>query len=73
MAFRKDDRRGYVERSWGSADHVGNVGILSYLVVFRMPGEEAPVVKNIAFTPGDKTSSFTAEVNGTPLSLEGVH
>ena len=72
MAFRKDDtlKRGYVERSWASADHVGNLGILSYLVVFRSPGEVAPVVNNIAFTPGDKNSTFTAQVNGAPLSLE---
>ncbi|MCE0498243.1 MAG: hypothetical protein LV481_09900 [Methylacidiphilales bacterium] len=72
MAFRKDDtkNRGYVERMWDSADHVGNLGVLSYLVVFRIPGENAPDVKNIAFTPGDKTLNLTAEVNGTPLSLD---
>lgn len=71
MTFRKDDtgKRGYVERSWQSADHNGNLGILSYLVFFRMPGEAVPEVKNMALTPGDKTSTLTADVNGTLLSL----
>jgi hypothetical protein len=27
-------------------------------------------VKNLAFTPGDKTLHFTAEVNGATLSLD---
>jgi hypothetical protein len=72
MAFRKDDdrKRAYVERDWVSADHVGNLGVLSYLLVFRMPGESAATVKNIGFTPGDKTLTFTADVNGSPLSLK---
>jgi len=72
MAFRKDDekKRGYVERPWSSADHVGNLGILSYLVVFRNPGEPAPVVKNITFSPGEKATTFTAEVNGSALSVQ---
>jgi hypothetical protein len=72
MSFRKDDetKRGYVERPWSSADHVGNLGILSYLVIFKNAGEPAPVVKNITFTPGDKATAFTAEVNGQTLSLQ---
>jgi hypothetical protein len=71
MTFRKDDTamRGYVERSWASADHVGNLGLLAYLLVFRMPGESPADIRNVAFTPGDKTISLTAEVNRTPLSL----
>ncbi len=71
MTFRKDDtiERGYVERSWDSADHVGNLGIMAYLLVFRIPGEGPTDVKNVAFTSGDKTTSLTAKVNGEPLSL----
>jgi hypothetical protein len=70
MTFRKDVKRCYVERPWTAADHAGNLGILSYLLVMRTPGEDAPVVKNLAFTPGDKTLHFTAEVNGATLSLD---
>jgi hypothetical protein len=71
LTFRKDDTalRGYVERPWSSADHVGNLGVLAYLLYIRLPGEAAADVRNLAFAPGDKTISLTAEVNGTPLSL----
>jgi hypothetical protein len=38
--------------------------------VFRNPGEDAPVVKGLAFVPNDKGATVKAEVNGTALSVD---
>ena len=69
LAFRKDEKRAYVERPWTAADHLGGDGVLAYLIYFRMPGEAAPAVKGITFAPGDQVLDLAAEVNDAPLAL----
>jgi hypothetical protein len=73
MTFRKDDtaQRAYLERGWDNADKVGNVGVLAYLVTFKLPGEgTAPTVSNLAFTPNDKGVVISAQVNGSAMTLQ---
>ncbi len=73
MTFRKDDtaKRAYLERGWDNADHVGNVGVLAYLVTFKLPGESTALdVKNITFTPDDKGVTVSAAVNGNTLTVQ---
>ncbi|HEX4140038.1 MAG TPA: hypothetical protein VHY09_06790 [Candidatus Methylacidiphilales bacterium] len=73
MTFHKDDtaKRAYLDRGWDNADHVGSVGVLAYLVAFKLPGEgTAPSVSNITFTPDDKGVTVSAQVNGNTLTLQ---
>lgn len=69
MAFRKDEKRAYVERMWNSADHFGNFGVLSYLVVFKTKSQQPPVVKNISLTSSGNAMTAGAEVDGAPMSI----
>jgi len=72
MTFRKDDtaKRGYLERPWTNADQSGNVGVLGYLITFRLPGEsEPPHVAKPTLTATDKGVVLTANVNGKDLTL----
>jgi hypothetical protein len=70
MSVRTEGEVTYLERPWASGDPVGNFHVLSYLVVFQLPGEAAPVVKNLSFAVADGKATMSAEANGTPLSLQ---
>jgi hypothetical protein len=70
MSVRSEKDVTYLERPWTSADPVGNFHVLSYLVVFQLPGEAAPVVKNLSFAVADGKATMSAEANGAPLSLQ---
>ena len=59
----------YVERTWSSADPAGKSNVLSYLLVFQLPGEPVPIVKEISMKVGRDDTTLSAVVNGTPLSL----
>ena len=72
MTFQRDPdhSRVYVERPWSTSDPAGKFNLLSYLVVFRLPGEAVPVVKGISVKVGDHGAALSAEVNGKLLSLQ---
>jgi hypothetical protein len=58
-----------VTRSWGSADVVGGLHILSYLIVFRPTGQPAPAVSEIALKAEAGCVSASAKVDGVNLSV----
>lgn len=60
----------YVDRSWACADAAEKFSVLSYLVVFQLPGEAAPVVKDLALKIENGAVNVSANVNGEPLTLE---
>jgi len=70
LTYSKDEKRVDLQRGWDTADHAGNIGVLSYLVVFRSPGEDAPIVKDLTFVSNDKGATASANVNGTALSVD---
>ena len=72
MTFKSDTdhNKVYVERSWAEADPGTKYDVLSYLVVFQLPGEPVPVVKNLSLNLADTGTSISAEINGKPLSLQ---
>ena len=69
LSVRKADEATYLERPWASSDTVSKFHVLSYLVVFQLPGEATPDVKNISFSIADGKAKIAAVVNGISLSL----
>ena len=65
-----DHNKVYVERSWAEADPGAKYNVLSYLVVFQLPGEPAPAIRNLSLNLADTGMSISAEINGKPLSLQ---
>jgi hypothetical protein len=70
MTYTKDEKRVDLQRDWTTADHAGNIGVLSYLVVFRNPGEDVPVVKDLTLVSDDKGATASANVNGAAMSVD---
>jgi hypothetical protein len=70
MTIQTERDRVYVDRPWSSADPASGFHVLSYLVVFQLPGEAVPVVKNLAMKVTEPNTTVSAEVNGTPLFLQ---
>ena len=70
--FDKDETKGrvYVERPWASADPAGAFNVLGYLVVFQLPGEPVPAVKDVSIKVAGENTMLSADVNGVPLSLK---
>lgn len=62
--------RVYVERPWSSADPIGKINALGYLVVFQLPGEAVPVVKDISMVATDEKVTLSASVNDKQLTLQ---
>ena len=58
-----------VMRFWDSADAVGPVRILSYLIVFRASDQPQPVVTDLSLKPDAVGVSASAKVDGAPLAL----
>jgi hypothetical protein len=56
-------------RSWSNSDVVGDLHVLSYLVVFRPAGAPAPQVSGLTLKPGPNGVTASATVDGAPLSL----
>ncbi|HEY0257679.1 MAG TPA: hypothetical protein VGC39_09575 [Candidatus Methylacidiphilales bacterium] len=63
-----DQRTFRVNRSWSSADAIGSVHVISYLVVFRSSNQLPPVVSHLLIN-GDNGGSASAEVDGADLSV----
>ncbi len=66
-----DDRNLHfkLERSWTSADVVGNLHVVGYVVVFRASGQPAPAVSALSLAAAADGVTASAVVDGTPLSL----
>jgi hypothetical protein len=58
-----------VNRPWSSADALGPVHVISYLVVFRPAGQPAPQVDGPALTMDGDQISASAKVDGADLTL----
>jgi len=58
-----------VNRPWTSADAVGPLHVLSYLIVFRPPDQPAPKVSGLGLNPDATGVSVSARVDGDDLSL----
>jgi hypothetical protein len=60
-----------VTRPWSTADSVGNLHVMSYLVVLRPSDQPAPNVTGLALQPGADGTGGTAaaQVDGAPLSV----
>ena len=58
-----------VIRPWSSADSVGDLHVLSYLVVFRPSDQPAPAVSGLALKADAIGVSASANVDGDNLSL----
>jgi hypothetical protein len=58
-----------INRPWTSADAVGPLHVLSYLVVFRRANEPAPTVSDIVLKPDTNGGSASAKVDGSSLSV----
>ncbi len=58
-----------VVRPWNNSDLVGQLHVLSYLIVFRPTGQPAPAVTNIILKYDGSASSATAQVDGASLSI----
>ena len=56
-------------RSWSTADSVGELRVLSYLVVFRMKDQPQPKVSGLSLKQNEAHGEAMAEVDGVPLSL----
>ncbi|HEX4140014.1 MAG TPA: hypothetical protein VHY09_06670, partial [Candidatus Methylacidiphilales bacterium] len=59
-----------VNRPWASADPVGKVHVISYLVVFRPADKPAPKVENLALKSDASQVTVNATVDGNALSVE---
>ena len=70
MSVHTDNGRIFVERPWSTSDPVGGSNLLSYLLVFQLPGKPEPVVKDLALNTVGGVSTVSATVDGAPLSLE---
>ena len=58
-----------VNRDWSTADAVGKVHAISYLVVFRPAGKPAPNVSNLQLKDENGQLSTSATVDGESLSV----
>jgi hypothetical protein len=58
-----------VTRAWNSADAVGNLHVLSYLLVFRPTEQPAPQVSGITLVPDGDEVTAHARVDGDDLSV----
>jgi hypothetical protein len=58
-----------VNRDWSTADEVGKVHAISYLVVFRPVGKPEPKVSNLQLKDENGQLSTTATVDGENLSI----
>ena len=70
MTFQNGADMPAIERPWASADPAGNFQVLAYLLVFQIPGEAVPIVKDLSMRVTEKHATLSAEVNGTVLSLQ---
>jgi hypothetical protein len=61
-----------VMRFWNSADAVGPVRLLSYLIVFRPSDQPPPVVTGLTVGPDATGAVVSAQVDGKTLSLSGL-
>ncbi|MDB5327213.1 MAG: hypothetical protein JWM57_2782 [Phycisphaerales bacterium] len=64
-----DTRSVRITRSWSTADVVGDLHALAYLVVFRQTGQPAPVVTELTLTGKGNQGTVSAKVDGTVLSV----
>jgi hypothetical protein len=58
-----------VLRPWSSADVVGSLRVLSYLIVFRPASQPAPVISGLALKADENGASASATVDGVELSV----
>ncbi len=58
-----------VNRPWTSADVVGPLHVLSYLIVFRPSGQPAPTVSDIVLKGDANGGTASAKVDGSSLSV----
>ena len=59
-----------VTRGWPTADAVGDLRVMSYLLVFRRADEAVPQVSNQSLSADAKGGHVSVEVDGTKLSLD---
>jgi hypothetical protein len=62
-----------VMRFWDSCDGVGNVRVMSYLIVFKPSDQPPPAVTGITLGPGAGGITASAKVDGVPLSVAFQH
>ncbi len=66
----QSDRRGVrLIRPWLSADGVGQLKVMSYLVVFRPTGSPAPSVTDLTLKAGPDGVAAAAKVDGAELAV----
>ncbi|MCE0497765.1 MAG: hypothetical protein LV481_07455 [Methylacidiphilales bacterium] len=58
-----------VTRSWNSSDVVGDLHVMSYLIVFRPTGQPPPSVSGLALNADANGVTASAQVDGSPLSV----
>ncbi|MCE0497766.1 MAG: hypothetical protein LV481_07460 [Methylacidiphilales bacterium] len=58
-----------VTRPWSSADSLGSLHALAYLIVFRPSDQPAPTVTNLVLSGDESGVSAGANVDGTNLSV----
>jgi hypothetical protein len=58
-----------VTRPWSSADAVGSLRVLAYVIVFRPSDQPPPSVSALALTAHDYGTSASARVDGANLSV----
>ena len=59
----------WVTRSWATADAVGDLRVMSYLLIFRPTDQPAPAVTDIALTPEGRGGVASAKVDGAEVTL----
>jgi len=58
-----------VMRFWDSADSIGSLHVMAYLVVFRPSGQPAPAVSGLILNTDQNGAHAAAQVDGADLSL----
>ena len=56
-------------RPWTSADPLGSLRVLAYLIVFRAPDQPVPVVAGLVLSTNEKGASASAKSDGIDLSV----
>jgi hypothetical protein len=69
FATQNDGRTFRLTRTWASADILGPLHVLSYLIVFRPSDQPAPVVTDLALTSDKTGESANATLDGVKLSV----
>jgi hypothetical protein len=64
-----DEHHFKLERPWASADVVGSLHVLSYVVVFRPSAQPAPAVSDLTLVADADGVTASAQVDGEPLSV----